>query len=208
MPKLTAQRKDLIDRAMRDGVFEKAREFLSELGWRGFTMDGLALKMGVSKGTLYNYFRDKGAVMLFINERLSGLLEEKHKAVLEAGEPSREILERLVREALSNMKEFRFMLIVWEEMSRSPREKDRELARQMGPSPWLQNALTEFMRHGIDIGVFRREDPKVAAQILLAMLSGLDRQVAARERDGLSMDDPAVMDAVLRTFAAAFCVQP
>lgn len=188
MPKLTAQRKDLIDRAMRDGVFEKAREFLSELGWRGFTMDGLALKMGVSKGTLYNYFRDKGAVMLFINERLSGLLEEKHKAVLEAGEPSREILERLVREALSNMKEFRFMLIVWEEMSRSPREKDRELARQMGPSPWLQNALTEFMRHGIDIGVFRREDPKVAAQILLAMLSGLDRQVAARERDGLSME--------------------
>lgn len=40
MPKLTAQRKDLIDRAMRDGVFEKARELLSELGWRGSPWTG------------------------------------------------------------------------------------------------------------------------------------------------------------------------
>jgi len=58
MARLVQKKKAVVEAMMRESLFVAARRLLEEEGWRGTTMERLAQEVGVSKGTVYNYFRD------------------------------------------------------------------------------------------------------------------------------------------------------
>lgn len=80
MPKLTEAKKALVDKFIRDRAYIEAKKLLQRGNPNMFTMTELAEAMGVSKGTLYNYFEDKQAVIFYLGERINDELMEKIKS--------------------------------------------------------------------------------------------------------------------------------
>ncbi|MEA1950005.1 MAG: TetR/AcrR family transcriptional regulator [Planctomycetota bacterium] len=69
MAKLAERRKDMLNSMMKDGIYEAAVEVLGTYGSEGLTMDRLAETAGIAKGSLYNYFRNKQELILFIHDK-------------------------------------------------------------------------------------------------------------------------------------------
>lgn len=70
MPKLSDEKKKLIENLIRDRVYEEAINLLKLERVDAFTMAELADNVGVAKGTLYNYFKDKLEVIFYVYKRL------------------------------------------------------------------------------------------------------------------------------------------
>ena len=71
MPKLSTEKKVLLDQEIKEKVYKQAMQMLKENQSQLFTMAELADRVELSKGTLYNYFKDKSEVILFLNEKLT-----------------------------------------------------------------------------------------------------------------------------------------
>lgn len=58
--------------ARKEAILEAALKLFRKTSFSGFTMDALAKRLGVAKGTLYLYFRTKEELFLSLYERLLG----------------------------------------------------------------------------------------------------------------------------------------
>lgn len=63
-PNRKRARSDSEKEARRDAILSAARSLIEEVGIEGVTMNALAVKAGVSKGTLYLYARSKEEIFL------------------------------------------------------------------------------------------------------------------------------------------------
>ena len=58
------KRKDILDEMTKKLILDAALKILLEGGVEGFTMDRVAMKAGVAKGTLYLHFEDKESLLI------------------------------------------------------------------------------------------------------------------------------------------------
>ena len=77
MPRLSLEKKALVDQFIRDKAYAEAKKLLQLHRMNLFTMTELAEQMGVAKGTLYNYFEDKQAVIVYVYKRINEELLQK-----------------------------------------------------------------------------------------------------------------------------------
>lgn len=66
----------------RDAILDAAEGLISDIGFDSTTMDQIAERAEVGKGTLYLHFKSKSAIYLAICERGSRLLNDQMAAVL------------------------------------------------------------------------------------------------------------------------------
>jgi AcrR family transcriptional regulator len=66
MSDLVQRRKAMAEEMMHDAICEAATAVLAQVGFAALTMERVAEAAGVSKGTLYNYFQDRDALMLAV----------------------------------------------------------------------------------------------------------------------------------------------
>ena len=89
----------------REHILARAAELFAQRGYSAASMNGVAEACGLSKPTLYHYFRDKDALLVDIAEghvlRLRGLVEEVEAAKLPAQQRLRELIRRFVAEYAS-----------------------------------------------------------------------------------------------------------
>lgn len=82
--------------ARRDKLLDAAKAVFLRAGLKGATMEAIAEEAGVSKVTLYGYFRDKDAAFFAVSERLAGQLRAATFAALdEPGTPADRITRAL-----------------------------------------------------------------------------------------------------------------
>jgi AcrR family transcriptional regulator len=62
-------RRQIVNKLIKDTVYDSVMEILHESGNEKLTMDEVASKAGVSKGTLYNYFKNKEDLMAFVEQQ-------------------------------------------------------------------------------------------------------------------------------------------
>ena len=80
MGKLSRKEREKLQR--RNMIIDSAEELISELGFENSTMDQIAERAEVGKGTLYLHFKSKSAIYLAICERGSSLLNKQIAAIL------------------------------------------------------------------------------------------------------------------------------
>lgn len=208
MPKLSEEHKEFLKRSTRDRAFKCACSILREEGWNGFTMDNLASRMGVSKGTLYNYFRDKAAVIVFLCNRAARLLAEDMASTMESNHDTRELLQYVIDSSLRGMKNFRFLNIaVWEMMEESGCNEDLERDAAGGPLALLISTLTRIIERGIREGTVLPGDPAVIATVLYSSLVGLE--VAGRHmniQDNSEEEDYRTRKQITEMLLRGICV--
>ena len=103
MPRLTPENKELHTARMRENICDTFAEMFAAEG--DVSMEHLAEKMGIAKGTIYNYFKDK-------SELTAAVMEIRRRAMVE-------LMEKEITPAASAIFQLeRFVQIMWEDFHR------------------------------------------------------------------------------------------
>ena len=78
-------------------ILEVAQEILLEKGYQGASMDEIAARVGIAKGTLYQHFPHKEELILALFERHLTLFEQTVEEAAQAALPARARLEQILR---------------------------------------------------------------------------------------------------------------
>lgn len=164
----------------RPKILKAAEDLFAAGRYHEVTLDDICHAAHVGKGTIYRYFEDKED--LYYQVILSGLdeLVESAQEVARADEDPRSGLRHVVHCITDFFVKRRalFRLMHSEELRGSSRK--RTLWKQWrGKTNALVDVLAEFIRKGIEAGVYRADfPPRAAARMLKGMM-----RVAARHRE-------------------------
>jgi AcrR family transcriptional regulator len=135
-------------------------------------MDDIVEKSGLSKGTLYWYFKSKDEIILSIFERIFSRefkeLEKRTETEGTATEYLQHYTERVVKD-VSRM--LRLMPLAYEFMSWAFRRKFVQDAFKLYINKYME-ILVPLIQQGIDSGEFREIDPRSAAITIGAIFEG------------------------------------
>jgi AcrR family transcriptional regulator len=170
MAKLMDKRRAVMDEMMRDTVYEAAIEVLLEHGIAALTMERLAKTAGVSRATLYNYFRDRDDVLVYIGDRIVGPLMEAVVGIADGDLDPQDKLAKIGEAVLRYVDENRSIILsiydreTAEGSRREAQKRRREAFRAL---------IGGVIREGIESGQFRKVDVARASDIYLGALEGI-----------------------------------
>ncbi|GAB3801496.1 TetR/AcrR family transcriptional regulator [Micromonospora zhanjiangensis] len=133
----------------RQRLFEAAVELIAEQGFSATTVDDIAARAGVAKGTVYYNFASKTSLFEELLRHGIGLLTEQFRAAV-AGLPPRPALAALVRAQLEYIRRYRaFAQLLLSEMWRTNREWQQTLRLLRAEAIGV---IAETVRAGVDAG--------------------------------------------------------
>ena len=171
MPRLTPENKELHTLRMRESICRTFAEVFAAQG--DVSMEHLAEKMGIAKGTIYNYFKDK-------KELTAAVMEMRRKATVE-------LLEREISLLSSASEQLEtFVRIMWEDFSKSRHLRLAYLRNNPLPQNPLRprplDILEKIIEHGIAGGEFREVVPEEAALFVFCSLIGKFRHFLLQDK--------------------------
>lgn len=111
----------------RRRIFEVAIELFRERGFQATTVDEITEKADVGRGTFFNYFPRKEAVLAYLSEERVSLAEENAAALIDDPAPAREKLHEIYAFAasayLSDRELSRFVFEEWMRQAFVPTEE-------------------------------------------------------------------------------------
>lgn len=163
-PDVSAERKDQI--------LDAASEVFAEKGVHETRMDDIVKKSGLSKGTLYWYFKNKDEIVLNIFERIfSREFAELENLVDADGTATERLLHFADRTSEDIKRMLRLMPLAYEFMGWAFRKKFVQDAFKLYINKFM-DILVPVIQQGIDSGEFRAIDPQSAAITLGAIFEG------------------------------------
>jgi AcrR family transcriptional regulator len=133
----------------RQRLFEAAVELIAEQGFSATTVDDIAARAGVAKGTVYYNFESKTVLFEELLRHGIGLLTAEFRAAV-AGLPPREAVAALVRAELEYIRRYRaFAQLLLSEMWRTNREWQQTLRLLRGEAI---EVIAETVRAGVRSG--------------------------------------------------------
>ncbi|GID95361.1 TetR/AcrR family transcriptional regulator [Amorphoplanes digitatis] len=151
----------------RQRLFEAAVELIAEQGFSATTVDDIALRAKVAKGTVYYNFASKTALFEELLRHGIGLLTEDFRAAVK-GLPPRDAVAALIRAQLEYIRRYRsFAQLLLSEMWRTNREWQQTLVLLREEAI---GTIAETVRAGVDSGDLPADlDVRVAASALFGV---------------------------------------
>lgn len=163
-PNVTDERKSQIINAAED-VFTKK-------GFDDARMDDIAEETGLSKGTLYLYFKSKDDLIIAILDRMFQRefkqLEDLNQEGASAIDAVWQLTDLLTKDILNML---RLIPIVYQFLALAFRNKYVRKALKKYVNRYL-DVLTPIIQRGIDSGEFRKVDAREVAVAMGAMIEG------------------------------------
>jgi AcrR family transcriptional regulator len=168
-----------------------AADLFGERGYRATTLDDLARRAGMSKATLYGYFRSKEELLAAIFHRTMTLFERGLREVLRPGLPPDERLRRVIRHHVRAVIGERSFLSVFfgEEANLPPRLLRVITRRKAAYDRRLQAIVARGLRAGVFVGVHPR--------LLVFAILGMSNWVYKWYRPAGAWDADAIADAFI-----------
>ena len=181
-----AERNEVMSETRRRLLDAAAAEFSRE-GYNGANIDGISRAAGYAKGTIYNYFPSKRAVMLALIDVIAAFhVEFVAEEVRQEADPASR-LRRFFRAGLEwitdNLPRGRVMLT----MLNGP-DVEFKLRMRQGYQPMHQLIIGDILVPGMEQGVFRRTDPAATAGLLMTLYLGIGTTVDDQGRSSLAPD--------------------
>lgn len=157
---------------MKESILDAASDLFAEVGYQRMTIDEVARRANLGKGTIYLYFESKQDLALSIVDRLNDKLRSRLRAILFSGGSPEERLKRMLMERVM----FRFDSV------RNYREGVdhmlgclRSLLLQRRKHYVDQEAVVfvEILVEGRTLGRFSYNDPLETAHALLTATAAL-----------------------------------
>jgi AcrR family transcriptional regulator len=157
--------------AVRDQILRTAADLFRERGYRASTLDDIARRLGMSKASLYAYFRAKEEMLAAISrETIEGFTRELG-LVLRSDLPPDEKLRRVVRQHVRFVIANRsFLTVFFSEETNLPPRFARSLAAQKDR---YDKGVEALVVEGVRRGVFRDVPARLVVFGMLGMLNWL-----------------------------------
>lgn len=194
MARYSEKQKAALDALMKDDVHDHAMEIIRNDGIDGLTMERLATVVGVSRGTLYNYFDDKNAVIDYVEERNFGGLIEAVEEIAAGDLPPDQKLADVARWIFTAVYEDSALFIALKPIKHMRATRECHIERREK----AMQAIEGIVREGISNGSFRKLSPVVVSEIFLGALVGmLEGMMATGEFYRADAVVPTLMDLYL-----------
>jgi AcrR family transcriptional regulator len=151
----------------RQRLYEAAVDLIAEQGFSATTVDDIALRANVAKGTVYYNFASKTALFEELLRHGVGLLTDDFRAAVE-GLPPREAVAALVRAQLEYIRRYKaFAQLLISEMWRTNREWQQTLVLLREEAIGV---IAETVQAGVDSGDLPADlDVRVASAALFGV---------------------------------------
>ena len=156
----------------KDQIMNAAEEVFAQKGFDEARMDDIAEETGLSKGTLYLYYKSKDDLIIAILDRIFQhefrTFENLDLANMSATDAIWNFAETTSKDVKMMM---RLLPITYEFMGLAFRNKFVQKAFKAYFNHYM-NILIPVIQHGIDTGEFRSADPKEVALAMGAVMEG------------------------------------
>jgi AcrR family transcriptional regulator len=151
----------------RQKLFEAAVDLIAEQGYSATTVDDIALRAGVAKGTVYYNFASKTELFEGLLRHGIGLLTAEFRAAV-AGKEPRAAVNALIRAQLEYIQRYRsFAQLLLAEMWRTNREWQQTLTLLREEA---LDVIAETITAGIEAGELDAAlDPRLASSALFGV---------------------------------------
>ncbi len=160
----------------RAEILEAAMLVFAGKGFHRAKMEEVAAAAGIGKGTIYEYFTSKPQMLQALHGHMLGKLNDYYSEKLKGIEEPPEILTQFLAAALASFREwepiFYVFCDVWAEAGRA--EQQNLLRVQLRNA--YQSSIDDLVlvvEAGVAGGFFRCEQPRLAAEHILACVDGL-----------------------------------
>ncbi len=169
----------------RAAILDAAEQVLAEQGLHAARMDDIAARVGVSVGTLYNYFEDRQQLLEALRDVRGRELLALLDVELERSQPSpyRARLHGFLRCILEHSRtHFRLFSLLLENSLRRDSSREEDLNRHLEMWREVSLRLEHLGQQGVKEGALRPEDASHYPAMLLDMMQGLlVRQIIAKQ---------------------------
>jgi AcrR family transcriptional regulator len=148
-------------------IFDSAVSLFAERRFHEVRMDDISTRAGVSKGLLYQHFKDKDELYLEIIIRGLEQLQKDVQFRLTGTQNPEEKLRGLIQEVVRFFNQNPSYVELMEIIKRSRSQKADEIRGQ------FLSLLLEIMRELDASGRWRVRDPELSARTLMVMIRGL-----------------------------------
>ncbi len=166
------KRKALWEDVMKHAIFEASVTVLKEHGPAGIRMDRVAKAADMATGTLYNYFKDKDALLLHVIDTLFEPYHEEFQTIAEGDMSPKNKMDayfRLTCRHLHEQGDIIALLVQEKVIGPEPeREKDRGVDYRIK----IIRILCKIIEEGIATGAFRKCHIMETAAMIFGAMNG------------------------------------
>jgi AcrR family transcriptional regulator len=176
----------------RESILEAAADLFSRQEYRAVSMDELAERAHVAKGTLYHHFGSKEALFQALGEERSRRMLEMLEPVVSGPESTEHKLRSLTVHTFMFFVKYPSFFRLWE------KTLAQEPCGRTAPFEMMRSRLQDFIQRvlcsGMAEGVFRPVSPDTATDVLFGAVmgsvprcldNGLDDPATLRQREQL-----------------------
>jgi AcrR family transcriptional regulator len=189
----------------RDAILESAANAFNVGGPDAARMEDIAAGAGIAVGTLYNYFRDRRALVAAVLQvRTQGLLDLLDQTVAELAGPSgldavrfEDGVLRFVSILTGHCEANRALMLTVIDEGLHHGMDAPAVNRQHTVATQLMARAGRLLAIGIEAGVLRRADPSLYAAMLLGMVRSVTVTALVRGDAGLAGRSAAIVEVFL-----------
>jgi AcrR family transcriptional regulator len=166
-----------VEAERREQILSAACEVVSEIGFKSLRVADVARRAGTSTGTVHYYFDTKTELMRAAFEWNFARSLDRRRHLLEVETDPRQRLRAFVDSYLPGDDETVRAWRVWAELwVEALHDSGLQELNEQVYGEW-RRIVAGIIRDGQDAGLFRDEDPVLAANALIGMIDGLALQV-------------------------------
>jgi len=166
-----------------DQVLESATRLFTEKGYEAASVRDIAADLEIRPSSLYHHFPGKQHILFAICMRMQTDFNSEVMPELIADRPPDEAIASAVRRHVlfGHRRKGEVVVNIRERRSLPP----EQLARVNGLRREYRDTMARVIEAGRDRGVFRVEDPKLAAMAIVDMINGLPHWFKPRDEEDL-----------------------
>jgi AcrR family transcriptional regulator len=186
------QSKDVAQR-----ILQAAIRVFNKYGLRKTTMRDIAESAGMSKSSLYYYFRDKKKILSsVIRQEAEILIEKLRTAVQQAASPQ----EKLQAYVVMRMRLLFKLSVYYASLTETYLEQYAFIEQEREAFTNFENStIQNILSEGINTGVFRIRDVLTTAKMIIIIMKGLElRLIIGKSMDDLDETVSTMLDILLQ----------
>jgi AcrR family transcriptional regulator len=156
----------------KEQILNAAEGVFTHKGFDNARMDDIAEQTGVSKGTVYLYFKSKEELIIAILDRIFNGMLERMEARRKTEESATEAVWQFAEEAIRDYRRMLYIMpVAYEFLALAFRNKTVQSALKQYFRHYM-DVLVPIIQRGIDSGEFRRVDAQEVAIAAGAIFEG------------------------------------
>jgi AcrR family transcriptional regulator len=188
---------DKLTNEKRLEILKAAIDLFSERGFERTTVDEIASRANVGKGTIYLYFENKEKIFIAILESgIQAIIDRMDEILNESGD-FQQRFEAMLKEHLQFAEDHReFYQVLLKERLNMKLIGDKDAQdRLMEKHQKTHQQLSQFMQIGIDQNQLRKGDPNIFAFVFSGILSHFCFHWLTEKEKGSLVDQvPVILD--------------